>query len=230
MEVSDVSDDELWRVCRKLPSDFEPYDERKREFQPDCSTCLWFQPLLRPGQLDWGTCANPHSTRAGLLTFCDSPAGQRAELGRRFLAADGYGGRRGAGAKRLTVIRKELEQRLVERWPSWFKVNGSTFETRMVDGFVHGDGWFNIVWKLCEDLEPLAGEAEKATGRSFEVLQVKQKFGGLRFYVNHGTDATRKRIEAAQLEALRSCEVCGQPGKAREGDWIRAVCDEHASV
>ena len=27
----------MWRVCRKLPSDFEPYGERKREFQPDCS-------------------------------------------------------------------------------------------------------------------------------------------------------------------------------------------------
>jgi hypothetical protein len=69
MEVSDASDDQLWRVCRKLPFDFEPYGERKREFQPDCSTCLWFQPLPPPGQLDWGTCANPHSPRAGLLTF-----------------------------------------------------------------------------------------------------------------------------------------------------------------
>ena len=27
------------------------------------------QPLLRPGQLDWGTCANAQSPRAGLLTF-----------------------------------------------------------------------------------------------------------------------------------------------------------------
>jgi hypothetical protein len=70
MELSDASDDQLWRVCRKLPSDFEPFGERKRERgQPDCSTCRWFQPLLRPGQLDWGTCANPVSPRGGLLTF-----------------------------------------------------------------------------------------------------------------------------------------------------------------
>lgn len=73
MEVSDASNDQLWRVCRKLPSDFEPYGERKwegkRHGKPDCSICRWFQPLLRPGQLDWGTCANPHSPRAGLLTF-----------------------------------------------------------------------------------------------------------------------------------------------------------------
>jgi hypothetical protein len=130
----------------------------------------------------------------------------------------------------LTVMRSELEQRLVERWPSWFAVDGDPLETRMADGFAHGDGWFNIVWRLCEDLEPLVAEAEKATGRPFEVLQVKQKLGNLRFYVNHETDAIRKRIETAQLESLRTCEVCGKPGERREGDWIRTACDEHASL
>ena len=125
-------------------------------------------------------------------------------------------------------MRSDLEQKLVERWPSWFNVDQR--ETRMADGFAHGDGWFNIVWRLCEDLKPFAAEAEKVTGRPFEVLQVKQKLGGLRVYVNHSTNVIRKRIEAAQLESLRTCEVCGKPGSRREGDWIPAVCDEHASL
>jgi hypothetical protein len=128
-------------------------------------------------------------------------------------------------------MRRELEQKLVERWPSWFNVNGDPLKTRMADGFAHGDGWFNIVWRLCEDLEPLVAEAERATGRPFEVLQVKEKFGGLRFYVSHPhrTDAILQRIEAAELESLRTCEVCGKPGKVRD-DCIRTVCDEHASL
>lgn len=128
-------------------------------------------------------------------------------------------------------MRKELEQKLVERWPSWFNVKGSTYETRMCDGFAHGDGWFEIVWRLCEDLEPLVAEAEKATGRPFEVRQVKQKFGSLSFYVSHGhrTDAILQRIEIGESESLRTCEVCGKPGKLR-GDCIRTVCDEHASL
>jgi hypothetical protein len=83
----------------------------------------------------------------------------------------------------LFAMRRELEQKLVERWPSWFNVNGYPRKTRMADGFAHGNGWFNIVWKLCEDLEPLVAEAEKVTGRPFEVLQVKQKLGRLRVYV-----------------------------------------------
>jgi hypothetical protein len=127
-------------------------------------------------------------------------------------------------------MRRELEQKLVEHWPSWFHVTGNRRETRMTDGFAYGDGWFNIVWRLCEDLEPLVAETEKATERPFEVLQVKQKLDGLRFYVNHATHAIQKRIEAAELESVRTCEVCGKPGKRREGDCIRTACDEHGSL
>jgi hypothetical protein len=127
-------------------------------------------------------------------------------------------------------MRKELEQKLVERWPSWFNVNGSTYETRMSDGFAHGDGWFDIVWKLCEDLEPLLVAAE--AGQPFEVLQVKQKFGSLRFYVSHRhrTDAILQRIQAAEVESLHTCEECGKPGTLRTIGWIRTMCDEHASL
>jgi hypothetical protein len=37
---------------------------------------------------------------------------------------------------------------------------------------------------------------------------VKEKFGGLRFNVNNANDAIRQRIEVAELESLRTCEVC----------------------
>src|SRR5208283_3534018 len=94
-------------------------------------------------------------------------------------------------------------------------------------GFRHDDGWFDIIWRLCEDLEPLVAEVEKETGRKFEVLQVKEKFGGLRFYVNHANDAIRERIGIAAKESFRTCEVCGQPGKLREVGLIKTLCDEH---
>jgi hypothetical protein len=129
-------------------------------------------------------------------------------------------------------MRTELEQKLVERWRSWFNIHGDPLETRMADGFAHGDGWFEIVWRLCEDLEPLVAEAEKATVRPFEVRQVKEKFGGLRFYVSasHRKDTILQRIEAAELDSLRTCEVCGKPGKRQENDCIRTACDKHASL
>src|SRR5271169_4194714 len=110
----------------------------------------------------------------------------------------------------------------------WFNVGGDRRQTGMADGFCHGDGWFEIIWRLCEDLEPLVAQFEAQTGQRFEVLQVKEKFGGLRFYVSCGNDAIHRRIEAAELESLAVCEVCGQPGERRETGWIKTLCDEHA--
>jgi hypothetical protein len=47
-------------------------------------------------------------------------------------------------------------------------------------GFCHADAGSDVLWRLCEDLEPLVANFEQASGRQFEVLQVKEKFGGLR--------------------------------------------------
>jgi hypothetical protein len=45
-------------------------------------------------------------------------------------------------------------KRLVERFPKWFDVKGDVRHTLMSSGFLHGDGWFDIVWRLFEELEP----------------------------------------------------------------------------
>ena len=55
-------------------------------------------------------------------------------------------------------MRKELEQKLVERWPKWFDTGGDIRYTAMPRGFVHDDGWFDLLWRLCGDLEPLVAE------------------------------------------------------------------------
>jgi hypothetical protein len=125
-------------------------------------------------------------------------------------------------------MQKALEQKLVERWPTWFDTEGDVRYTAMPWGFTHDDGWFDILWRLCEDLEPLVAEFEAAGGHKFEVLQVKEKFGGLRFYVNHKSDAIRQRIEAAIEESFHNCEICEKPGNLREYGLIKTLCDEHA--
>jgi hypothetical protein len=64
--------EELWRIVKKLPSDFEPYGQRNRDtdYGPDCSCgCIHFVKLEGALGFDWGVCANPRSPRAGLLTF-----------------------------------------------------------------------------------------------------------------------------------------------------------------
>lgn len=60
-----------------------------------------------------------------------------------------------------------------------------------------------------------------------EVQQIKEKFGGLRFYYQGGDDQIRGMETMAEVWAGRSCEVCGNKGERRSGGWIRTLCDEH---
>ena len=126
-------------------------------------------------------------------------------------------------------MKKELERNLVERWQSWFNLNGDVRHTLMSLGFQCSDGWFDILWQLWADLESLVADLEKENGVRFEVVRVKTKFGTLHFYVSPHTDPIEERIAEAQKESSRTCEVCDQPGIQREtGGGVQAVCDEHA--
>jgi hypothetical protein len=81
-------------------------------------------------------------------------------------------------------------------------------------------GWSDILKRLVDDLFWLGWD-----GR---VLQVKEKFGGLRFYINTGSDAIHDRISQAENESYKTCEQCGKPGVPRGGGWIKTLCDEHS--
>ena len=83
-----------------------------------------------------------------------------------------------------------------------------------------GEGWHSIVNKLIDDLFD--------AGWNGVVLQVKEKFGGLRFYIGAGNETMWELIRDAEHRSFQTCEVCGKPGKARHGGWIRTLCDKHA--
>src|ERR1017187_10405280 len=90
MEAGNPSDEQLWEACRRLPSDWQPHGQRqwygKREERPDCDTCIWFAELFHTSP-DWGTCANPESERAGLLTYREQGCWQHEpEKERRYQA------------------------------------------------------------------------------------------------------------------------------------------------
>jgi len=66
------------------------------------------------------------------------------------------------------------------------------------------------------------------TVRQVVAVQVKEKFGGLRFYYSGGDQYIEGMVNLAENLAERTCDVCGAPGKLREGGWIVTRCDEHA--
>jgi hypothetical protein len=122
-------------------------------------------------------------------------------------------------------MHKELEEKFRDRWPRWFRdLYGDYRLTCMAWGFAHDDGWFDLVWGLCEAIEALGPDED------FKVEQVKEKFGGLRFYVSGGNQAIWKLVWKASSQSHHICEVCGQPGTLRDHRrWIRTLCEHHAA-
>ena len=51
-------------------------------------------------------------------------------------------------------MKEELDKQLCEKFPKLFKDRyGNMQETAMCWGFEHGDGWFNIIWALCSNVQ-----------------------------------------------------------------------------
>lgn len=103
----------------------------------------------------------------------------------------------------------EKQWTIFERWPRWFKSAGDIRTSAMRDGFWCGDGWYDIIFHLCERLEPLVANLDDS-GEAFQVTQAKEKFGGLRFYVNRQTDEIKDAIHLACELSRRTCELCGK--------------------
>ena len=92
----------------------------------------------------------------------------------------------------------------------------------MAFGFECGDGWFKIIDQLSADITLL----DEKNGTTTIAVQVKEKYGGLRFYVESGSDAVYDLIDAAEEESLKTCEMCGEPGELRGVGWVSTMCDK----
>ena len=114
-----------------------------------------------------------------------------------------------------------LDKKLVETFPNLYRDRGGNpMETGMCWGLSCGDGWFALLWRLSEKLEPLC------EGTAARAVQIKEKFGTLRFYMSDVTDEMHKLIAEAEAESETTCELCGSSdAKARGGGWVKTLCE-----
>jgi ribosomal protein L37AE/L43A len=82
-----------------------------------------------------------------------------------------------------------------------------------------GRGWYGLLKELIEDLI--------AAGWDRQVLQIKEKFGTLRFYVKDRRSEFQARIDVAVEQSARMCELCGKPGSLRvtTAGWYCTRCN-----
>lgn len=91
-----------------------------------------------------------------------------------------------------------------------------------------GPGWFDIIYDLSAKIEKIAEGFGVPDEDNILVLQVKEKFGGLRFYLSHHNDEIDDLVrEATQLSYI-TCEVCGAQGDTVSSEsingWISTLC------
>ena len=96
-------------------------------------------------------------------------------------------------------------------------------------GFAVGKGWYPILKILCSNIQQHIDwkNRESEIVAQVEVNQIKEKFGGLRFYYTGGDDAISGMVRMAEAYADVACEDCGGIGTRRGGGWIRTLCDVH---
>lgn len=87
--------------------------------------------------------------------------------------------------------------------------------------FECGDGWERLLRRLSENITSLPHEP----GEEPVAVQVKEKFGYLRFYMFHETDEMETMIRAAEVESSVTCEECGAVGELRDGGWLFVACN-----
>lgn len=114
------------------------------------------------------------------------------------------------------------EKQLYERFPQLFRDSDKTL---MRWGVATGDGWFQILFKLCEDIEAVCEEKRIFKGGSVRFSQIKEKFGTLTVYVDKGFPEIYALINAAAEESATTCETCGKPGEMRRTSWFHVACD-----
>ena len=86
------------------------------------------------------------------------------------------------------------------------------------------DGWFTILDNLCLLIR---GRLKYEKGISQVVaVQIKEKFGELRFYYTGGDQYVAGLVAMAEAMSTVTCENCGHPGESRRPGWVATLCDE----
>jgi hypothetical protein len=123
---------------------------------------------------------------------------------------------------------KENTETLIRDFPILYRGHkDSPSKSLMCFGFECGDGWFQLIYDLSKQISEICPRVK--------AMQVKEKFGTLRFYVENvqsdKADLIYGVIEKAEVKSGIICELCGDDKtptrKTSKGsNWIRTLCEE----
>jgi len=120
-------------------------------------------------------------------------------------------------------MKAELEIALFKKYPEIFAgKDKSIMESLIPFGLECGSGWYRIIDTLCRLIQHYV---QDHPDNSVEAVQVKEKFGSLRFYINGGDDYVDGLITFAEAMSYMTCEQCGSTdGVTQTKGWVYTLC------
>jgi len=140
-----------------------------------------------------------------------------------------------------------LEKKLFKKYPRLFQDKDLDMrKTCMCWGIECADGWYTLLDQLCHCIEEHFWNKENhklwkdnKSSIDFDTFkqdlskteyarasQVKEKYGGLRFYMTEEDDYVGGLIRLAEGLSYYICEKCGNPGRPNRGGWVTTLCDK----
>lgn len=117
-------------------------------------------------------------------------------------------------------MNKELETALFDQYPALFRDREKSL---MRWGMTCGDGWYPLVDLLCAQL------VKQST--DLQAKQVKEKFGELRFYLQHTNKDNQEFVfgltTMASLLSITICDKCGLKGNRHNDLYVCTRCEKH---
>jgi len=89
-----------------------------------------------------------------------------------------------------------------------------------------GNGWFELLYCLSEKLEQELQATDKKTREFISIMQIKEKFGTLRYYTSCATGKMYDYISHAENISEVICEDCGKFGvyTRQYRGWYMTIC------
>jgi hypothetical protein len=94
-------------------------------------------------------------------------------------------------------------------------------------GIAVGSGWWPLIETLCNTIQR---HIDNKGCQQVVVEQVKEKFGGLRFYYQGGDDFIHGAVWLAESLSMQMCEECGAPGERGGDGWVVTLCSTHRTA
>lgn len=128
----------------------------------------------------------------------------------------------------LPVENKEDQKKvkLIKNWKTIYIITENPNKQKPQEpyelfGIECGKGWNKLIIPILDYIDLYnSGHDDK-----IEILQIKEKFGGLRIYTSFSTPELDQLIDDAEEQSFKTCEYCGSTENVSQTTgWIKTLC------